>query len=29
VPVGLQLVILAALGLLVFAVAVRRFSKTD
>ncbi len=29
VPVGLQLLILAALGLLVFAVAVKRFSKTD
>ncbi len=29
VPFGLQLVILAGLGLLVFAIAVRRFSKTD
>jgi ABC-2 type transport system permease protein len=29
VPVGLQLVILAALGLLTFAIAVQRFSKTD
>jgi ABC-2 type transport system permease protein len=29
VPVGLQLVILAALGLVVFAIAVTRFSKTD
>jgi ABC-2 type transport system permease protein len=29
VPVGLQLVILFALGLLVFAIAVKRFSKTD
>jgi ABC-2 type transport system permease protein len=29
VPVALQLLILAALGLLVFAVAVKRFSKTD
>jgi ABC-2 type transport system permease protein len=29
VPIGLQLVILALLGLLVFAIAVSRFSKTD
>jgi ABC-2 type transport system permease protein len=29
VPVGLQLVMLTALGLLAFAVAVQRFSKTD
>lgn len=29
VPVGLQLVILAALGLATFAIAVQRFSKTD
>ncbi|MGH9278947.1 MAG: ABC transporter permease [Acidimicrobiales bacterium] len=29
VPIGLQLLILAAMGLLVFAIAVRRFSKTD
>ena len=29
VPIGLQLVILAALGLLVFAIAVNRFSRTD
>jgi ABC-2 type transport system permease protein len=29
VPFGLQLVILAGLGLLVFAIAVKRFSKTD
>jgi ABC-2 type transport system permease protein len=29
VPVGLQLVMLTVLGLLAFAVAVQRFSKTD
>jgi len=29
VPIGLQLVVLAALGLLVFAIAVRRFSRTE
>ena len=29
VPVALQLLILAALGLLVFAIAVKRFSRTD
>ena len=29
VPIGLQLVVLAAIGLVVFAVAVRRFSRTD
>jgi ABC-2 type transport system permease protein len=29
VPTALQLLILAALGLLVFAIAVKRFSKTD
>ncbi len=29
VPVLLQLLILAALGLLVFAVAVKRFSRTE
>jgi ABC-2 type transport system permease protein len=29
VPIALQLVVLASLGLLVFAIAVRRFSQTD
>ncbi len=29
VPFGLQLVLLAGLGLLTFAIAVKRFSKTD
>jgi len=29
VPFGLQLVVLAGLGLITFAIAVKRFSKTD